>query len=134
MANVPTPEPRDQLADLLSELRAYEPIFHRPAFGKNVADFERRMAPDYWEVGASGRSYDRACILKHLAQHPPVDADEEGWLCSDFGIRRLGEDCFLLTYKLDQNPRITLRSTIWERTEAGWRIRYHQGTIVPPRT
>jgi len=81
-------------------------------------------------VGASGRRYSRTFILKTLGAAERVSADSAGWLCSDFGLRRLGPQCFLLTYTLDQNGRITRRATIWERAEEGWRILYHQGTIV----
>ncbi|HEX4029604.1 MAG TPA: hypothetical protein VHX20_04530 [Terracidiphilus sp.] len=40
------------------------------------------------------------------------------------------EDVYLLTYTLLQDAtRLTRRATIWQRT-AGWKIVYHQGTIV----
>jgi hypothetical protein len=48
----------------------------------------------------------------------------------DFGLRRLGPDTYLLTYTLDQAGRRTRRSTIWQNSEDGWRILYHQGTII----
>jgi len=35
-----------------------------------------------------------------------------------------------LTYTLDQAGRLTRRATIWLRTNEGWQILYHQGTIV----
>jgi hypothetical protein len=119
----------DELDSILEELRAREPIFHKSASGRTASDFERLMAPEYWEVGASGRRYSRAFILETLAVQPPVDADEAGWRCSDFELRRLGPHVFLLTYTLDQNGRITRRATVWERANGAWRILYHQGTI-----
>jgi len=88
------------------------------------------MALEYWEVGASGRRYSRAFILQGLAQNPPVDAGAAGWSCTDFSLRELGVDTYLLTYTLDQNGRITRRSTIWRRAADGWLILFHQGTIV----
>jgi hypothetical protein len=45
-------------------------------------------------------------------------------------LRRLGPDTYLLTYTLDQAGRRTRRSTIWRRSEDGWQILYHQGTII----
>lgn len=53
-----------------------------------------------------------------------------GWRCSDFGLRRLGAETFLLTYTLEQGKRVTRRATIWEKTREGWRILYHQRTVV----
>lgn len=120
------------LLPILEELRRREPIFHNPLFGTTAADFERSTAPEYWEVGASGRRYSRAFILAWAKQSPThfVDANESGWQMSEFGLRRLGPDTYLLTYTLDQAGRRTRRSTIWQQSEAGWRILYHQGTII----
>jgi hypothetical protein len=43
----------------------------------------------------------------------------------------LAADLYLLTYTLLQDKvRLTRRSTIWQRTAEGWKIVYHQGTIV----
>jgi hypothetical protein len=118
------------LEAVLEELRRLEPIFHTQEFGRTVAAFERRMAADYWEVGASGRRYDRELILRVLEERPPVDAEEAGWTCQNFGLRRMGAETYLLTYTLDQAGRITRRSTVWEKSAEGWRILFHQGTIV----
>jgi hypothetical protein len=119
-----------ELQPVLEELRYREPIFHRAAFGKNTADFGRVMAPDSWEVGASGRGYRREFILRGFEQYPPVDAEVAGWTCTDFGLRALGPGTYLLTYTLDQAGRLTRRATIWRRSNDGWQILYHQGTIV----
>jgi hypothetical protein len=120
-----------ELLPILDELRLREPIFHNPAFGSTTAEFERSTAPDYWEVGASGRRYSRDFILQKLTKSVPyVDAAAAGWQTSEFGLRRLGPDTYLLTYTLDQAGRRTRRSTIWRHSEGGWRILYHQGTIT----
>ena len=55
------------LTPILDELRPLEPIFHTTEFGLEPADAARRTAPDYWEVGASGRRYSRDFILQTLA-------------------------------------------------------------------
>jgi len=119
-----------ELLRVFEELRRREPIFHTPDFGATRFDFEDAMAPEYWEVGASGRRYSREFILRTLELSPPVDADAAGWRCSDYGLRRLGPDTYLFTYTLRQGERTTRRSTIWQSTANGWHILYHQGTIV----
>jgi len=118
------------LVSVLDELRVREPIFHTPEFGSTRADFEKATAPEYWETSASGRRYSREFILRGLEQHPPVDAAAAGWQCYDHALRRLGPDTYLLTYTLRQIERVTRRATIWQATSEGWRILYHQGTIV----
>ena len=109
------------LLPILENLRQREPIFHTLAFASSAAEYERATAPDYWEVGASGRRYSREFILNGLYTEQPPLADL---------LRQLGSDTYLITYVLQQGDRLTRRATIWQSTEEGWRILYHQGTVV----
>jgi predicted RNase H-like HicB family nuclease len=126
----PTLSTAPELQVVLAELSSREPIFHRPEFGTSRADFERMTAEDYWETGASGRRYSRPFVLDGLEERFSV-LHADVWETSEFQCRRLGEDTYLLTYTLLQdNQRLTRRSTIWRSTSDGWKIVYHQGTIV----
>jgi hypothetical protein len=126
----PTPTTAPELQPVLAELSSREPIFHRPEFGTTRADFEKMTAEDFWETGASGRRYSRQFVLdelekRHAAPH------EDVWETSEFQCRKLGEDSYLLTYTLLQDHvRLTRRATIWRKTMGGWKIMYHQGTVV----
>lgn len=117
-------------SSVIDELAPREPIFHRPQFARTRQEFERLMVDDYWEFGASGERYDRDFILRRLDEVVPVDAEAAGWKTSDFGCRRLGAGVYLLTYTLNQNGRITRRATLWQAMPEGWRILFHQGTVV----
>jgi hypothetical protein len=118
------------LTDVLAELSRREPIFHRPEFGTTRSDFEKMMVDDYWEVGASGRRYSKAYGLDVLEKRFAVP-HEDVWETSEFHCRELAPNVYLLTYTLLQNKtRLTRRSTIWQHTVEGWKIVYHQGTIV----
>ena len=121
-----------ELLPILDELRRREPIFHTPRFAATLDDVERAVAPEFWEVGASGRRYSRGFILHMLATDPAryVNAEEAGWIADGFAVRRLGPSTYLLTYLLDQAGRRTRRVTIWEQAAEGWRILYHQGTPI----
>ncbi len=118
------------LQEVLLQLTSREPIFHRSEFGTTRGDFEKMMVADFWEVGASGRRYRREFVLDELekrSQNPSVDI----WKTSDFHCRKLAQDMYLLTYTLLQDgSRKTRRSTIWQLTHEGWKIVFHQGTIV----
>ncbi len=119
-----------ELKDVLAELSAREPIFHRPEFGTSRADFERMTAEDFWETGASGQRYSRSWVLDELERRFAVP-HEDVWETRDFCCRRLAGDVYLLTYTLLQDRRrLTRRATIWQRTAEGWKTVYHQGTIV----
>jgi hypothetical protein len=125
----PALTPAPALLEVLDELRQREPIFHRPAFGTTRRDFENMTDPDYWEVGASGRRYSREFVLDTLESRAP-DPNEASWVTRDFQCREIAVDNFLLTYTLLQGARITRRATWWRRTAGGWKILYHQGTVV----
>jgi hypothetical protein len=118
------------LADALAQLIAREPIFHHPELGTTRTDFESMTVDDFCEIGASGRCYSRADVLdlleeRHAAPHSDILE------ATDFQCRRLAQDIYLLTYTLLQDKaRLSRRSTIWQNTAAGWKIVFHQGTIV----
>ncbi|HET7330072.1 DUF4440 domain-containing protein [Dyella sp.] len=118
-----------RLLPILEQLRDREPIFHRPELGTTRTDFEAMTEPDFWEVGASGRRYSRQYVLDVLEEryrHPV----EDDWQTSDFHCREIAADNYLLTYTLRQGARITRRATLWRHTAQGWKIVYHQGTLV----
>jgi hypothetical protein len=118
-----------ELAGVLAELIAREPIFHRPEFGTRRDDFERMTVDDFWETGASGRRYSREFVLDELEKRFSA-RHEDVWETSDFLCRELAPNVYLLTYTLLQKQRKTRRATIWQRTAEGWKIVYHQGTVV----
>jgi hypothetical protein len=131
MANAQEPpDVEPTLPEIQAELSRREPIFHHPEFGTSRADFDKMMVEDYWEIGASGRRYDRAAILDELERRFATP-HEDVWETSGFECRRLAPGVYLLTYRLVQNlQRQTRRSTIWQHSPSGWKIVYHQGTII----
>lgn len=125
----PTRVTEERLIAIQAELSAREPIFHRPEFGSTRAAFESMTDADFWEVGASGRRYSRASVLNILDDRYAKPMDES-WETRDFFCQEIAVDTYLLTYTLLQDSRVTRRATLWRRSCAGWKIVYHQGTIV----
>ncbi len=87
---------------------------------------------DFVELGASGRRWDRAAMIAELDRPP------SGVLALDeFVVEPLGADVLLVTYRSVETPttearREVRRVSIWIRRGRQWRMRFHQGTIVPP--
>jgi len=85
----------------------------------------------FTEIGASGRTYTRADILKNLPNAPPAQRT-----LSDFQARQLSPDIALATYTTvrtdpttNQSHR-TRRSSIWRRESNTWQLIFHQGTPI----
>jgi hypothetical protein len=113
-------------------LRGREPVFHRPEHGTSRAAFEAMTVADYWEVGASGRVYDRAFVLDTLSQRyaDPAYDPMAGLEVDEFAVRRAGAGVWLATYRLRQGDRLTRRASLWRQAGDGWQLLYHQGTVI----
>jgi hypothetical protein len=114
---------------ILEELRELEPIFHRPQYLNSRAQLEELVDADFWEIGASGRRYSREYVLRTLTARAAKGV-EDHWETSEFHCRALGAEVYLLTYTLRQDERLTRRATLWQRGASGWKILFHQGTMV----
>src|SRR3954465_12494541 len=89
--------------DVLTELVKREPIFHHPEFGRTRQDFENMTVEEYWEVGASGRRYNRNYVLDELEkryQNPHYcgihSPPENTWQTNDFNCFKIARDNYLL--------------------------------------
>ena len=117
-------------ASLLGQLQALEVELHQPVVRGDAARLDVLLHEEFHEFGRSGAAYTKADILSRLpsaAQHARVAAD-------NFLVRRVAADVALLTYRSAQAlsdgtlHRHTLRSSIWQRSEVGWQMSFHQGT------
>ena len=117
------------LASLLDELRTLEDLYHAACPDATLADFDRLAAPDFWETGATGRRYSRLFARQVLEQRPGRP-DPGTWQTDQHHLQRVGEDVWLLTYRLHQPGRVTRRTTLWRRDAGRWQAVYHQGTVV----
>lgn len=126
----PKLETAPELADVLAELSRLEPIFHWPPADMSLDALRKMTVDDFWETGASGRRYAREFVFEVLQQRM-AKAEPDMWEISDLYCRKLADEIYLLTYTLLQDrTRLTRRSTIWQRDADGWKIIYHQGTVV----
>ncbi len=117
------------LEPILNELMALEPLFHAAAAGATPRLFEELVAPEFWEVGASGRRYSREFALSVLNSRAR-DPSEHDWRTSDCHVMEVAPGSYLLTYTLCQPGRVTRRATLWRGTGDTWQAIYHQGTVV----
>ena len=111
---------------LLEELISLETELHKDETRRNRKRMETLLHPDFVEFGRSGARYTRDDILREFGQNAVLPAIAS----RNFNVALLGEGVALLTYiSARENPhQLTLRSSVWVRTEVGWQMRFHQGT------
>ena len=117
------------LLGVLEELKRREPLFHRPELGTARRDFEAMTDEGFWEVGASGRCYDRTFVLDTLENRVARQVVDV-WKSENFHCQEIAPDNYLVTYTMHQEARKTRRATLWRRSGTGWKALYHQGTLI----
>lgn len=115
-------------AALLAHLTELEMALMRNARPEGTAQAAALLHPQVDEVGRSGRRYDCSALLRLLAESNP--ADRSGVQASGFSLHRLGPDIALLRYRSERVSGATERSSVWQRDEGRWRLRFHQGTAA----
>ncbi len=83
------------------------------------------LAPDFEEIGASGRLWTRESMILALALEPSADDVIQA---TEMRCAQLSPDLILLTYVSDPGDRRVRRTSLWRRTDGRWLLRFHQGT------
>jgi hypothetical protein len=111
-------------------LVALELELHRPQTRGNGERLAQLLHPAFREIGRSGRLYSREQALSELialTQSQRIEAH-------GFNVDMIAPDLAMLTYQSEHlfdsgvAERHAMRSSIWQRTAEGWKIRFHQGT------
>ena len=82
------------------------------------------IADDFFEFGASGKTWTAPDVRKTLTNEAPRDVPME-----DFAVVRIATGVALVTYR-SRDPRHARRSSIWVRRQGRWQMVFHQGTLV----
>jgi hypothetical protein len=118
--------PADQDVQAVVEL---ELQLQKPEVRAEPADVEALLHPGFSEFGASGRRWGRPEMIAALAAEQPV-GEEPVIITTEMTGTRLADDVIHLTYLSQRAGRRALRSSIWLRTPDGWRVYFHQGTLI----
>lgn len=121
---------------LLDRLTALETELHGPSTRGDATRLRGLLHDDFEEVGRSGLHYRRDDVLASL----PAESGNTTLHADEFRLVVLSEAVALLTYRsfrLDADGHATahtLRSSLWQRVDGHWRMRFHQGTPTTPFT
>jgi hypothetical protein len=118
----------DEIQSVSAQLRACEENLLDPAIRRDPLRVEALLDVDFREFGSSGRVWARTQILDLLASDEYVARSIEGFKCEI-----LASDIALVTYCATSadHQTVSLRSSLWTRTNKIWRMRFQQGTRVP---
>jgi hypothetical protein len=118
--------------DTFQILRKQEVSLHQPELRSDRDQVDRLLHESFFEFGRSGQMYTKAEILEFLS----AESSEEAIYSGDYSLTMVEDGVALLTYKSAQIntngelSRYTLRSSLWQYTEPGWQMRFHQGTAT----
>jgi hypothetical protein len=119
---------RDVAEAIAGELRLLD-----PAVRASQALVDALLDPEFVEIGASGRFWTRAEVMAGLSDLPGSQPEGSRYSASDIRGVRLAPGIVHLIFETVDDGHRARRSSIWRKTagESGWRMYYHQGTLVP---
>ena len=114
---------------LTAEIVALERALLDPAVRGDAGRLDALLHPEFSEIGASGRVRDRAAMRAALLAEPGLTAD-----CEPVSTTELAPGLVQLVYRctalVDDERRSSLRSSLWQRVDGSFRLRFHQGTVT----
>ncbi len=114
------------------ELRRNEEDMLRPEVRFSREKMHALLDNEFLEFGASGKIYSKEQTIDVQPQEIGAQLP-----LPDFSARLLAPTVALVTYRSiqmfsDGTVKEARRSSIWRKSEKGWRIVFHQGTLLHP--
>ena len=97
---------------------------------QSTEQLNKLIADDFYEIGASGKTYDKKNILSRL---PLEQNDDLLGKVIDFEIYQISENLIRANYTLEEKTRRTLRTSIWKRQNDNYQMIFHQGILTKLR-
>lgn len=110
-------------ASVAEQVVALERELLSPAVRADAGRLAVLLDPEFEEFGTSGRMWTRDAVIASLAEEPAAEPSMEV-----LNVDVLDDRTALLTYRTSSRTGSQLRSSLWRRTGAQWRVRFHQGT------
>lgn len=113
----------------MEEIVKLEIELHQPSVRKSRPRLDQLLHDSFIEIGRSGEIYDKEQILTSLQS----EATHRVW-SQDYALQPINDGLVLLTYRSahlgpdESLTRFSRRSSLWEKSKQGWKMRYHQGT------
>lgn len=112
----------------IEELQTLEESLWKSKTRFDRAYMDSILAEDFFEFGRSGRTYTRKECLDHSVEEIHATLP-----LKNFTVHEISEKVFLVTYISEvqyEELEIGNRSSLWKKTEEGWKLKFHQGTAI----
>jgi len=117
--------------DTLNILRDLEIELHQFSARSDPERLDELLHASFIEFGRSGKRYDKAGIIELLSTE--ADHGIAPW-SQDYVLSELTDELAQITYRsahindAGELSQHTLRSSLWQKTDGKWQVRFHQGT------
>lgn len=114
---------------LYEDISRLEARLLEPEVRSSPEELALLLAEDFFEIGSSGRTFDKKQIIATLQGGSEVD-----FSIQDFQVKQLSSDIALATYRIvvrsfqNAEAKTSLRSSIWVHRQDRWQLTFHQGT------
>jgi ribonuclease HI len=102
---------------------ALERRLHGSATQADAASVAALLHPEFEEFDSAGRVRDRDAVIRTLTETPEQDATLEPRT-----VDALGDDTVFLSYRRASSQGASLHSSLWQRVNGTWLLRFHQGS------
>lgn len=110
-------------ADALDAVVGLERELLDPAVRADPLRAGELLHPDFEEIGASGRRWSRQEILDMFNDEESATVELQV-----LSLSQVDTSTALLSYRSVSPAGSSLRSSLWQREDGQWRLRFHQGT------
>lgn len=115
--------------ELTQQFYNLETTLLKPEVRSSREELDKLLADDFMEFGSSGSVYRKPNTLANLT----TNTDKVVYEVNDFEAKELSESFVLTTFKTkrtinDIDVVVSLRSSIWKKTNGSWQMFFHQGT------
>lgn len=119
MENIPNTIKELELSLLKPEVRSLREVL------------DNLLTDDFVEFGSSGEKYTKADILERL----PKTIEKVDYKVTDFDVVNPSDDIAIATYKTEKiidgkDKVVSDRSSHWRKTDKGWRMFFHDASLI----
>lgn len=122
------------MTTLAEEIKILEETLLHSDFRNNPQLLDELLADDFEELGSNGKVTSKDEVVQWLLTKEGTPQ----WSLTEFRIRQVTPDLVLAVYRARQKDRLddtyqgSMRSSLWQRNGAAWKMIFHQGTKILP--